>query len=663
MSHWWETTPWRMIQTNLPEHEMAGLDAAAYAKSLKEFGATVANVNAAGIVASYDTALAFQPRSEGLEQGILRRIVDACHAEGIRVIARTDFSRIRRDVFEQHPDWAARLADGSVLDYNGYVSVCPNSEYRQQRMFDVLRELFEMHPFDGLFCNMSGAFLTDYNGRFYGVCQCPACRAKYRAETGKDAPNPADPRDPALREYAAFQMRCNAQHKAKLTAFVKKLNPELAVNGVDFLRSEAAAEYGAPNWVYKASSNSRIAAGPLRERPSDNASVDYIGFRHRFLSVSPALMALRQWQNLANSGCLSLYIVGRLDNHRDTSCFAPTRRVFQFHKQHEALFCGLTSAAETVLVQTGDWQRMDDEAKGWVRILTESHIPFDEISLAALNDPAPLAGKKLVILPDAARLTGAQANVLDSFAEAGGTVLATGSTALGKGSAPLACLGPRRVRETRKALRASMLEIRPEEKLRFPRCAEMPYIDFGDEIVCVDPGPDDSTGLRLIPEHPFGPPECCRVAPAEEIPGLIVSPFGKGRGVYLPWRGGALYQREGYANPFRLLQDVLFGVCGVPELAPGLTPMAELTLSRKDGVLVAQLVNTTGCFANSFFDPVPLRDVRLVLPGVRGSAAALCGGTIRAEERGGALELTLDVLNEYEAIVINLPNWERKQNV
>ena len=39
MAHWWETTPWRMVQTNLPEPDMADIDAAAFAKSLKDFGA------------------------------------------------------------------------------------------------------------------------------------------------------------------------------------------------------------------------------------------------------------------------------------------------------------------------------------------------------------------------------------------------------------------------------------------------------------------------------------------------------------------------------------------------------------------------------------------------------------------------------------------------
>ena len=213
MAHWWETTPCRMVQTNLPEPDMADIDAAAFAKSLKDFGATVVNLNAAGIIASYETQLDFQPRSAYLTGDNLRRIIEECHQQGLRVIARTDFSRIRQDVYEQHPEWAARLADGSVVNYNGYISVCPNSDYQNTRVFEILRELFDTHPFDGLFCNMSGYLLTDYSGRFYGLCQCETCRKKYQSETGKDVPETGDSHSPALREYAAFHARCNAQKK------------------------------------------------------------------------------------------------------------------------------------------------------------------------------------------------------------------------------------------------------------------------------------------------------------------------------------------------------------------------------------------------------------------------------------------------------------------
>ena len=52
-----------MVQTNLREIDMADIDAVVFAQELKEFGATVVNLNAAGIIASYDTKLAYHPRS------------------------------------------------------------------------------------------------------------------------------------------------------------------------------------------------------------------------------------------------------------------------------------------------------------------------------------------------------------------------------------------------------------------------------------------------------------------------------------------------------------------------------------------------------------------------------------------------------------------------
>ena len=55
-----------MVQTNLREIDMADIDAVVFAQELKEFGATVVNLNAAGIIASYDTKLAYQPRSQYL---------------------------------------------------------------------------------------------------------------------------------------------------------------------------------------------------------------------------------------------------------------------------------------------------------------------------------------------------------------------------------------------------------------------------------------------------------------------------------------------------------------------------------------------------------------------------------------------------------------------
>lgn len=651
MAHWWQTTPWRMVQTNLPEQAMAGIDAEQFAQSLEEFGATVVNLNAAGIIASYPTKLDFQPQSRYLTGDSLLDLVNACHRHGIRVIARTDFSRIRREVYERHPDWAARLGDGSIVDYHGYVSVCPNSEYQNEAMFRVLEELFNTHPFDGLYCNMSSFFLTDYDGVFRGVCQCERCRALYKQSTGRELPPGLGPRDAALGPYIAFLTRCGAQHKAKLTAFLKKLDPELAVDGVDFARSEVSLDYDRPNWVYKASSNARLAAGPDRARPSDTASVGFLGFPHRYIAPPPALMALRQWQSLANAGSVSVYIMGTLDAARDAAGLAATRRVFQFHKAHEELFEGLHSVAQVALLHAGSWKRMAEEEMGWVRVLTESHIPFDELPLSSLKDAAQLAGKTLAILPDAARLSEAQAAALDAFVQAGGTLLATGGTAQGRGSAPLACLGTAAAQ--RRELHAAMWEIPPEQAARFPRCKDTPWLDPGAELWCVQSDQNAETYLRLVPESPFGPPEECWVGEArEDVPGVIRTGYGAGQSVWLPWKGAALCETLGTENPLRFLQDVL-ELCGARSVALGLTPMVEVTLAAKPGAVVVQLVNASGSYGGAWRDPLPVQNIALTLPGVHAAGAtALCGGKVTCQAVAGGTALTLDRLNEYEAVVL-----------
>ena len=237
--------------------------------------------------------------------------------------------------------------------------------------------------------------------------------------------------------------------------------------------------------------------------------------------------------------------------------------------------------------------------------------------------------------------------------EAGGILLATGGTAQGTGSARLACLGIEQVKEVRKKLRSSMLEIPAEEAGCFPRCADTPYLDFGETLWCVQPKPQAQTCLRLISEHPFGPPEACWFEKRESVPGLVAMNHGKGRSVYLPWKGAAVCVQTGTDNALRFLQDVLFEACGLPDLAPGLTPMVELTLTQKTGLVAVQLVNESGCFGNSWCEPLPVRDIRLKLPGVRGQAKTLNGGRVKGRITGDGLELELDILREYEAIVID----------
>ena len=660
MSHWWEHYPLRMIQTNLRETDMADMNAKAFARDLEDFGANAVLLNAAGIIASYETELEDQPRSAYLHGDSLGEIIEECHRRGIRVIARTDFSKIRYEIYEKHPDWAYRTAAGEIVNYNGDVHTCPNSYYQQEYRMEILREVLTKFPFDGVFFNMSGFLVVDYSGKYHGPCHCENCRRKFREMYGEELPEKDDPRDPVYLKYMAFKNRVNTELKRRIYETIKSIDPEIAVNTVDYLRTESGTQIGVPKWVYSASSNSRKSAWTNRMRLTDNACVDFLDFQYRFVSVSPGQMTLRQWQNLANAGNVSLYIMGRLDQHRDTSVFAGTREVFHFQKEHEEFYASLRSAAKVVLVHNGGLRRNDPEVDGWIRMLTESHVPFDELPMADLTEPGILSGKDVVILGDAKILSAGQAAVLDAFAEAGGTLIASGECGTygtdyrpGSGKTP-ACLGIKKIREVRRNLMSTMFEVRDGERELFPHCEHTPLIAPGDQVILADLQEGARGYLGMIPEHPFGPPERCCYTEVTEEPGVWVYPYGKGKGICIPWMAGSFYYREGFENTRNMIRDVLFSLAGLADLAPELSPMAELNLCTDGKRQVVQLVNTSGCFANSFFDPIPMRDIRIYLPDLTPDSRVetLRGGRAKVEQVRGRCCVTLDELKDYEALIV-----------
>lgn len=129
---WWQNEPWRMVQTNMREIDMEDIDADNYVKELKKFNATVAMINVGGILASYDTKVEDHTKSEFLHGDSLDKVIAKCKSEGIRVIARMDFSKIRREVFERHNDWTYRDLNGNIVDYNGNVHACICGDFQQK---------------------------------------------------------------------------------------------------------------------------------------------------------------------------------------------------------------------------------------------------------------------------------------------------------------------------------------------------------------------------------------------------------------------------------------------------------------------------------------------------------------------------------------------------
>ena len=666
MSHWWNEIPWRMVQTNLRQIDMEDMDAEAYVRELQAFHATVVLLNTAGIIASYETDLRDHFQSEYLHGDSLRTIIDRCHANGIRVIARTDFSKIRRPIYEAHPEWAYRTKAGEIVDYNGDVHACVNGGYQQEYVYQILREALTKLPLDGIFCNMSGFQTRDYSYNYYGICHCENCKRLFKAYSGGlNLPDREDLADPVYRKYRLFQRELTEKYDRRLLEFVKSINPELAVNGHDIQRMESNTELHRPlpHWQYSASSNTRCIRGLEREVAIFNTSVDFIGFYYRHVSVSPAMQELRMWQNLANLGGMDYYLIGRLDNHEDKSGYPGLRRAFAFHKAHEGLWKGLKSRAEALLLRSSLWGDAAEE-RGWIRALTENHILFDEALVDSLR-PELLGKYKAIIAPNLKYLSPAQAGCLDEYVRAGGQLLASGETGFGNDryetldTPLLQCLGIRSIDYVRRDMASSMLKLGSPDASFFPsfRAVDCSVVAVGD-VFCFTTPASGCRGLcSLIPPHPLGPPERCYYSQITEIPGLRLYPFGRGKGVYLPFLPGSLFLEGGYDNTAWFLRDVLLQALGLTDVAPALTPMVEVCAAEKPGKLVVQLVNASGHFGTSFFAPLPIRDIQLRLPLDQAPAdvrSLQLPDNVRWSFAAGTLRLQLSELGFHEAIEVSL---------
>ena len=661
---WWKNYPWRMIQTNLREIDMLNISAEQFVKDLLDFKANVVLLNAAGIIASYPTELPLHYQSPYLKGDSLRRIVEACHENGIRVLARTDFSKVRKSLYEQHPEWAFRTKEDQIMEYNGDVQVCINGDYQQRYAFEILREMFDKIPFDGLFCNMGGFQTRDYDFKDYGNCHCENCRSKFREMYGLELPETEDLKDPVYGRYLKFQERILKEYRERIVAFVKGISPDLCFDDEAYARIEAATEYKLrlPHWQYHASSNCRVILGDgTSDIICSNTSVDYIGYSLRHVAVSPALQELRLWQNLTNLGALDYYLIGRLDNHLDRSGFKRIKKVFAFHAEHEQAYLGLKSKAEVLMKRTHRWVASPEE-KGWIRTLTECHIPFAEILPTEFAEVS-LSRYRLLILPDIKSVTKEEAKQIDEYIKEGGRVIATGETGLYdpytglRETQILDCLGVTKIAGIRKDMLSSMFLIEEKDKESFPSFTDTDVVPVGELMVYNEISAEAERYLKLIPPHSYGPPERCYFTEVTQIPGVTRYSYGKGFSVYIPWLPGTFYNLGGHSNTFLFMKDVLQKLCKVRSIAPDLNPMVEVSLAgRSNGELFVQLVNNSGCFGLSFFDPIPMYGCRLEIPSGQPPKAIISlksGKSIPFEYRDSLIHLELEELTEYEAVTIS----------
>ena len=642
---WWLDNNLRMIQNNLRDID-ASMDVESWFAHIQEAHCNCVMVGAGGISSFYPTKLDFQTPSPYLKGDLLGDIVRICHENGVRVIARFDFSKTHERLLEQHPEWYYVSAAGTHLKYNDTAVTCVCGEYQQQKSIEILREVLTAYPVDGVFFNMFGFQTRDYSNVEHGICHCEACRKAYRDFCGRELPGAQEWKNDET--YAAFKEKVVGDLLERISAAVRAIRPETAVctyhhRGVDIIREESnsAVDRPLPFFLYSASENCQAAASWTGSKTMLNCAINAVDIFYRFQGVSPELTRIRLYENMAAGSQLDYCIIGDFEGYPDRAGLQAMREVFGYHARNEPYYGHLGSLSRVLLYRP---RKGDKEYLGWFNLLKQGHVLFDVLDHpAAVEKPERAAGYDAVIVPDPVR---APAEMLRIARESGARLLFSGLTD-GRAAAALALLGAQHVR-TLTGTRACYLSV--ADKAQFPSFPERDWVILDGPFGVFD---GVEGGLNLVHSARFGPPERCYGHVVGQECGLLRS--ADGTCAAFTFGLGKLYHDLGYADHRQIALDVLRSLApnafALEVEAPSCVEVFWNALPQ--GGTLLQLINLSG-FSGTTVDPcVPVHGVQVTLPrAVRRVRPLDDAPQPELSAQDGRTRLRFGPLDRYQAFVL-----------
>ena len=642
--NWWLEHKFRMVQNNLRDID-AVMDVDAEVAVLKKLHANVVQLGCGGITAFSETEHPSQKRSPWLKNDKFGELLTKCHENDIRVIARFDASKVDRSFEKKHPEWLLQNGEGRTIRYNDTVVTCLNSDYQQKEIPSILREILEKYPVDGVFFNMFGYQERDYDGKYFGPCQCENCRKRFREMFDEELPKAGEQAGERWEKYQEFKRATVDDILEKISRTVKEIRPETALSTyfdehVDIIRCETntAVDRPLPFWIYSASDNVSCIENTFRDKVSSNVGINAVDIPYRYTSVSDTFNRIRLYQNIANRGNLDWCIIGAFSNYPDRSNFKGTAEVFAFQEKYQALYDAAASAARVLLLSPGKpyGAPFSHEYRGIFRMLKEAHIVFDTLidmdSDAYGVDPEAY---DLVIVPGIPRLKSKK--LREIFLNSGQRFLATAGSFSEDPELLKKLLGISSLQE-RPAVRGAYYLTEPKEVFRSFPYQDWVYVDRKRwEAEDMQPASKDQNELEklaaevekccaheadasdqkkqvigilpYITAAPYGPPERCYGNRKTDIPGVILSEDSAA----VLFEAGALYDLQGFEFFKKLILDLADQLLSKNLLTPFETdahPLTEIFLNKigeRTGMM--EFLNLTGFEGVTVLPPVPQKGV------------------------------------------------------
>ena len=374
----------------------------------------------------------------------------------------------RASMFSEHPDWAQRGLGGEPAVVYGADAgafwvgpededlwLCPNDPQYRQRWADEISRLAATGV-DGIYVDVP--FLRGWFDERRGwrwACACSDCAALFRAAHGADLPTREDWGDPNFRRFVRFRFEQIGNFVAELRRVVRKANrktrliiehwdgivdaaehacdPALVAGHSDVRCHEwanadgSASGYGPYAWLedavrylYYRGADGRQATWVLAY--TDEGDAD----RMRALAALQLTAGCNFWETDAPD------MAGSVDAEARSELFAwiGSNSKLYYRKKTELLAeVGLLHSRDSIVFH--DYRRRREpwrcarEFLGLGMMLLQAHVPFRVVTPGDLDS---LGGLTTLVLPNVACMSGAEAQAVEQFVRAGGTVVSTGDT-------------------------------------------------------------------------------------------------------------------------------------------------------------------------------------------------------------------------------------------
>lgn len=671
-SIWWNKNNLRMIQTNLPAAEGA-LNPDSLLADLIDYSANTLLINAGGIMAFYPTKLPFHYKNPYVKDDMLGRVISLCHENGIRVIVRFDFSRIHESFFEEYPDWFYISPKGERVDNYGMMVASVNGDYMQKHAFEIVQEVIDNYPVDGMFVNMFGYNTMDYyKGVYHGIDQNPNDKKRFTEFSGgMTLPTVEDENDPVFIKYKEFKKHSTNELLKRMRDLIKSQRPNIALctyndDFIDIMRHEAQGElHHLPYFAYIASENVNTVESTFDDKIASSSSIQQITFGSRYHAVPPVRIRNRLFQSIAHGSGLDISLMGDMRNYEDERGFDVIKEVYAYHKKNEKYYGDFQSTADIAIIKQDYWPGgpVMEEMRGFEQILKEEHIQFDLILKKYLSLRFDkLKDYKIILLAHLNNFSDDEIEVLKKLTEEGVNIIATNQSMADNPEALKELFGVTVIEKELDAFKYYVQLkdqdiIKRQDKLHqaFLKCNFM-KCEFDEECQLY---------LPLLDKGREGPPEMIGGHVPTGWYGASILDKNNAKTVYIPWEIGRMYHQYGFLAHRDIFLDVIDYIN--PEIMQGFKtnapPQVEITFNKfrynsdttdSYNKYIINLINLSGFNGRSYFEPLDIDNIQFeikvdVKP--KKVYGLKSGKTIKFDGES-MIKFTLDNLQEFEAIVI-----------